>query len=139
MNFRASAHKRGFAVGVLAMLLFVFGLLVACGADNEPTTTSSAGPVTTTGGPGTTTSGETVQVTMKNRTFTPKEITIRTGQTVTWINEDSLEHDVVANNGEFKSDLFGQGETFSFTFTEAGTYPYFCSIHPGMTGTVIVE
>jgi plastocyanin len=125
-------------IGILGALLLVLGLLAACGDGNEPATTSTGGTMTT-GGPGTTGAGNGVRVIMKNTAFDPEEVTVTVGDTVTWVNEDPLEHDVVANNGEFKSELFDQGGTFNFTFTTPGTYPYFCSIHPGMTGTVIVE
>jgi plastocyanin len=50
-----------------------------------------------------------------------------------------VRHDVIADNGEFSSELFGRGESFSFTFQTTGTYPYHCSVHSGMEGTVIVE
>jgi amicyanin len=76
---------------------------------------------------------------MTNRSYDPQEITVKVGDTVTWVNQDAPKHDVVADNGEFKSSLFDKGQSFSFTFTKAGTYPYHCSIHPGMTGTVIVR
>jgi plastocyanin len=76
---------------------------------------------------------------MTNRSYDPKSVTIKVGDTVTWVNEDAPQHDVVADGGEFKSDLFDKGQSFSHTFTTTGTYPYHCSIHPGMTGTVIVE
>jgi plastocyanin len=80
-----------------------------------------------------------VQVVMTNRTYDPETVTVNVGDTVTWVNEDAPQHDVVADNGEFKSELFDKGQTFAFTFTQAGTYPYHCSIHPGMTGVVIVQ
>jgi plastocyanin len=74
---------------------------------------------------------------MTNRSFVPATLTVQVGDTVTWVNQDAPQHDVVADNGEFTSQPFDKGR--SFTFTKAGTYPYHCSIHPGMTGTVIVQ
>jgi plastocyanin len=142
------------AAVVVAAALFVLtlGLLaVACGGRSGGTTATTAGTGTTvttagtgttatTAGTGTTAGGAaTVQVTMNNRAYDPATVTIKVGGTVTWVNQDTPKHDVVADNGEFKSDLFDKGATFSFTFTKAGTYPYHCSIHPGMTGTVIVQ
>ena len=76
---------------------------------------------------------------MTNRSYDPDTVTVKMGDTVTWVNRDSPQHDVVADNGEFKSELFDTGGTFSFTFTQPGTYPYHCSIHPGMVGTVTVQ
>jgi plastocyanin len=61
------------------------------------------------------------------------------GETVAWVNEDAPQHDVVANDGSFKSDLLDKGQTFTFTFTKAGTFPFYCSIHPQMKGTVTVQ
>lgn len=83
------------------------------------------------------------EVLMQNNTFQPAEITISVGTTITWTNEDAVGHTVTSGtrgspSGMFDADV-GAGETFSFTFEETGTYEYFCSIHPGMDGTVIVE
>ena len=80
-----------------------------------------------------------VQVIMANRSYDPPQVTVKVGDTVTWVNQDTPKHDVVADNGEFKSNLFDKGGTFSFTLTKTGTYPYHCSIHPGMVGTVVVQ
>jgi plastocyanin len=146
---------RAAAVGAALLLVLSLGLVAACGGSSAVTTTAvttptTSGPQTTTSGSETTVSspgsdttaaagGSTVEVIMKNRTYEPKTVTIKVGDTVTWVNQDSPQHDAVADNGEFDSGLFDQGETFSFTFTAAGTYPYHCSIHPGMEGTVVVE
>ena len=71
-------------------------------------------------------------------TFTPQRITVKAGATVTWTNEDDIPHTVVSAN-TFRSKVMDTDGKFSFTFTTAGTYKYFCSLHPHMTGTVIVE
>jgi plastocyanin len=122
---------------VFFCVILLAGIIVASctsgGSGSSATTTTSAGTGTATG------SGTTVQVIMNNRSYDPATVTIKAGDTVTWVNQDAPQHDVVADNGEFKSDLFDKGGTFSFTFSTAGTYPYHCSIHPGMTGTVIVQ
>ena len=112
---------------VLAALLLTFGLLAGCGG------------ATTGGNTATSAAGNAAQVIMTNRSYDPQQVTIKVGDTVIWVNQDAPKHDVVADNGEFKSDLFDKGDTFSFTFTKAGTYPYHCSIHPGMVGTVVVQ
>ena len=76
--------------------------------------------------------------------FLPSEVTIGVGDSVTWHNDSSVAHTVTSGNpqdgpdGLFDTGLFLGGDTFSHTFTEAGEYQYFCSIHPWMTGTVIV-
>ena len=83
------------------------------------------------------------EVAMQGNTFQPAEISISAGTTVTWTNEDAVGHTVTSGTRGSPSGMFDEsvnaGGTFSFTFTESGTYEYFCSIHPGMDGTVIVE
>jgi plastocyanin len=129
-------HSR-VALAALVLLTLVFTLLVAaCGSGSTVTTAATGGATTTVTNA---TGGDVIQVIMTNRSYDPATVTIKVGDTVTWVNQDQPQHDVVADNGEFKSQLFDLGQTFSFTFTAAGTYPYHCSIHPGMTGTVTVQ
>ena len=71
--------------------------------------------------------------------FVPQRISVKAGTTVTWINEDDAPHTVASSNKLFKSNALDTGDKFSFTFTTPGTYAYFCSVHPHMTGTVVVE
>jgi plastocyanin len=120
------------------LLLLAVALLPAgCGGSatttGAPTTASQTTATTGTAGGGGTT------VTMKQFAFNPASVTVKVGDTVTWENQDGVAHDVIAADGSFKSAEFGQGKTFSFTFTKAGTYKYSCKIHPGMDGTVIVQ
>ena len=79
------------------------------------------------------------QVKIDNFTFAPQRINVRAGTTVTWINDDDIPHIVVSNNKLFKSKTLDTKDSFSFTFMTPGTYDYFCSLHPHMTGTVVVE
>ena len=76
-----------------------------------------------------------------NFAFGPKDLTVAVGTTVTWINHDDEPHTVVSSDDTklFKSGALDTNDKFSFTFTKAGTYQYFCSIHPHMTGTVVVK
>jgi plastocyanin len=79
-------------------------------------------------------------VAMKNIQFDPKTVTIKVGDTVEWVNEDSVNHDAVAKEGDVpKSELFGKGGTYSVKFDTAGTIEYVCTVHPGMEGTITVE
>jgi plastocyanin len=83
-------------------------------------------------------------VEMKNLAFAPKEIHIAPGQTVTWTNDDAIQHTITADDGSFDSGLLDQGATFSQEFDTPGAYQYFCQPHggPGGTGmaaTVIVD
>jgi len=80
-----------------------------------------------------------IEVRIDNFSFGPTEVTVPAGTTVTWTNHDDIPHTVVSTDKVFKSKVLDTDEKFSFTFTTAGTYSYFCSIHPKMTGRVIVR
>lgn len=82
---------------------------------------------------------ETTQVKIGNFSFSPKSLTVRTGATVTWANQDDIPHNVVSTEKKFASPVLDTDERFSFTFREPGSYPYYCKLHPMMTGTIIVE
>jgi plastocyanin len=79
------------------------------------------------------------EVDIDNFSFTPMEITIARGTQVTWVNKDDVPHTVVSVDHKFKSRALDTDEKFSFTFQDAGTYAYFCSVHPMMTGKVVVK
>ena len=115
----------------IALLLITALLLIGC----MPETPTEA-PESPEG------TGEAT-VAMQGLTFQPAELTISAGTTVTWTNEDNVGHTVTAGTRGSPTGLFDEnvpaGESFSFTFEETGTYEYYCSIHPGMDGTVIVE
>jgi plastocyanin len=81
----------------------------------------------------------TAEVKIDNFSFGPTVLTIPAGATVTWTNHDDIPHTVVSNDGVFKSKVLDTDEKFSYTFTKPGTFPYFCSIHPKMTGKVVVQ
>ena len=81
---------------------------------------------------------EEIKVTIDNFTFSPAELKAKVGDTVTWTNHDDIPHTVVSA-GKFRSKTMDTDGSFSFTFTAAGEYKYFCSLHPHMTGTVKVE
>jgi plastocyanin len=84
-------------------------------------------------------SAASADVKIDNFSFGPQTITVGVGTTVTWTNRDDIPHTVVSTDGVFKSKVRDTDEKFSYTFTKAGTYPYFCSVHPKMTGTVVVR
>jgi plastocyanin len=79
------------------------------------------------------------EVKVDNFSFGPTPLTVAVGTTVTWTNRDDIPHTVVSTEKVFKSKVLDTDEKFSFTFSKAGTYPYFCSIHPKMTGSVVVH
>jgi len=78
------------------------------------------------------------KVTIDNFTFAPAQLTVKIGDTVTWTNHDDIPHTVVSA-GKYRSKTMDTDGTFSFTFTSAGDYKYFCSLHPHMTGMIKVE
>jgi amicyanin len=80
----------------------------------------------------------TLEVKIDNFTFGPQKLTVKVGDTVTWINEDDIPHTVVSV-GKFRSKALDTDDKYSFTFTTAGTYEYFCGLHPHMQGSVVVE
>lgn len=75
---------------------------------------------------------------ISNFTFAAPAIAVKRGTTVTWVNDDDIPHTVVAADKSFKSKVLDTGDTFSFTFAKAGQIGYFCSLHPHMTGKVMV-
>jgi plastocyanin len=81
----------------------------------------------------------TMEVKIDNFSFGPSTITVGAGTTVTWVNRDDIPHTVVSDNKIFKSKALDTDDKFSYTFKQAGTYSYFCSLHPKMTGKVIVQ
>ena len=76
-------------------------------------------------------------VTIDNFTFTPPELTVAVGTTVKWVNHDDIPHLVV--NKAFRSKALDTDDSFSYTFASAGTFDYFCGLHPHMVGKVIVK
>ena len=78
-------------------------------------------------------------VTIRNFAFGPQIVTVKLGETVHWTNQDSEAHTVTSDAGAFNSPVLQPGAGFSFTFTKPGTYRYHCTIHPFMTGKVVVS
>ena len=89
--------------------------------------------------PGTSDESEAIDVSIVNSSFSPETITISTGQTVRWTNLDPIAHSVKGTGTSFGSPSLAQGGSYEFLFTDEGTYEYYCSIHPSMRGTVVVE
>lgn len=81
----------------------------------------------------------TAAVKIDNFSFGPRTLKVAAGTTVKWTNKDDIPHTVVSTDGIFRSPALDTDEAFSYKFEKAGTYEYFCSLHPKMTGTVVVE
>jgi plastocyanin len=129
----------------LLLLTAVLALAVAgCGSDSTSTSTSAPAASTDSAPAAAATAANsgtgTITVEMKNIQFSPKNISITVGQTLKWIDLDSVEHNVVADSGaDFKSDVFGQDGSFEWTATKPGKIEYECTLHPGMVGTITVR
>jgi plastocyanin len=79
------------------------------------------------------------EITIDNFTFTPKDLTVAVGTTVKWVNHDDIPHNVVEKNKSFRSKALDTDDSFTYTFAAAGTFDYFCGLHPHMVGQVIVK
>ena len=111
------------------LVLLAALLLAACGGDDDSGSASSGSC-----------QSDAVVVKMANIKFAPEKTSANAGDTVCWENDDTVDHNAVANSGaDFKSPLFGKGQTFSTTVDKPGTVQYECTVHPGMTGEIDVK
>jgi plastocyanin len=114
------------ALTALALALAI----AACGGDDGGEQPAASGEC----------AGGAVVIRMVDIKFDPEDATARAGQEICWTNEDEIEHNAVAESGaDFKSELYGKGETFTTTVEEPGRVEYVCTVHPGMTGTIDVR
>jgi amicyanin len=77
-------------------------------------------------------------ISIDNFTFSPPELSVSAGTTITWTNRDDIPHSIVSKIGAFRSKALDTGDSYSLTFKDAGTFDYFCGLHPHMVGKVIV-
>ncbi len=110
----------GVAVPVMITVLLLFAGLSSVKAADQP-------------------SAANAEVKIDNFVFGPQTITVTAGTTVTWTNKDDIPHTVVSADGVFKSKVRDTDEQFSYKFDKTGTYSYYCSVHPKMTGKVVVQ
>jgi plastocyanin len=113
---------RGFVLSAIAAGALVAGVINFAAADNQAATPAPA--------------ASPHVVSMKDFAFSPATITVPAGATVRWKNDDSVAHTVTAKG--FDSGNLDSGRSFTYTFTKSGSYPYVCTYHPGMAGTVVV-
>jgi len=113
------------------MLLPMAILLVACASTPAAAPASAPAPAVTTA------SGE-VDIAISNYTFVPASLTVKVGTTVKWTNKDNVIHTVEAADNSWGSKDLNQGDSFSFTFNQAGAFAYRCTQHPLMKGTIVV-
>jgi plastocyanin len=113
----------------LLALLLIAATFAACGGDDDGGTSGSSSACPS----------DAVTIKMVDTKFDPETATVKAGQEVCWVNEDSIQHNAVAENDAFKSELFNKGETFTATVDQPGTIKYVCTVHPGMTGELDVQ
>jgi 3',5'-cyclic-AMP phosphodiesterase len=124
-----SPFLRHLNTGTLAFVMFVAFALLSSIRGKEPETRESAPAKATK-----------TEVVIDNFSFSPKTFTVPAGAAVTWTNHDNVPHVVTSADNQFqKSPVLKAGQSFSNTFAKGGTYSYFCSIHPRMTGKIIVK
>jgi len=109
--------RRGLITGMI--LLSIFSFTGSCSKDSSDTGKN--------------------EIIIKNLAFTPSSLTVPVNTTVTWVNNDDSPHTVTSNTNLFDSGMLNKGQTYTHQFTAPGIYDYFCTIHPQMTGTVIVQ
>ena len=117
---RKNGWIAGLAVPPMIALVLLFAGSSSVTANDQPSAANAA-------------------VKIDNFVFGPQTVTIPVGATVTWTNKDDIPHTAVSTDGVFKSKAMDTDDNFSYTFTKAGTYSYYCSIHPKMTGKVVVK
>ncbi len=117
---RKNIWVAGMAAPVVIAMLLMFAGPARVTADDQP-------------------SGTKAEVKIDNFVFGPQTLTVPVGATVTWTNKDDIPHTSVSTDGVFKSKVLDTDEKFSYTFTKAGEYSYYCTIHPKMTGKVVVQ
>jgi plastocyanin len=114
-------------------ILQILGIVLFMAINSPQPKISPANSATSTGAPAIS------EVKIDNFSFGPQALTVQTGTTVNWTNRDDIPHTVVSPDKVFKSKVLDTDEKFSFTFDKPGEYSYFCSIHPKMTGKVVVQ
>jgi amicyanin len=127
---------------IVAVLLVGAGVVVAMQKSSDDSMSGMSTDTTTkqsTSSNSSTPAAATNTVSIENYAYSPASITVKKGTTVTWTNNDSVEHTVTVDSGSGpQSELFGKGKTYSYTFDTVGTFSYHCQPHPYMKGTVTV-
>lgn len=125
----------------LALVSTVLMFAIACGNDysTPPTAPTPMPTEPTPGGPSASVTIPMGAEFLGNRAFAPGDLNVDVGTTVTWMNTDSIPHTSTSDQNQWNSGTLAAGGRFSFTFQSAGSFPYHCSIHPGMVGTVVVR
>ena len=124
---------------LVSVLVLTFAL-AACSTQATPASPQpTAYPIESKSSAESPATGETLEIAIVNFSFSPKDVTIKKGTTVTWTNQDSVIHTATSDTGVFDSGNLSQGQSFSYTFSTAGTFPYVCTPHAAnMKATIVV-
>jgi plastocyanin len=123
----------GNALALITIVSLVTLGIASGSSASSPAGGSAAGQTVSTGMPGAS------EVKIDNFVFNPAVVTVKAGTQVTWINKDDIPHTVDSTDGKFKSNALDTDDKFQFSFTTPGEYPFFCRMHPKMTGKIIVQ
>lgn len=130
-----SIHSKSrFLIGI-GFLITILSISAGCSKSSMANLSGTGGNGNNTG---TSTPGAN-EVFIQGMAFSPSSITVTAGTTITWTNKDAVTHNVTSNPALFSSGGMVNGVTYSFTFTDTGTFSYSCTIHPSMKGTVVVN
>lgn len=122
-------HRKIVAAASIVLLMLGIGALVIKGSSDKPMTASQSAPATSTN-----------QVEIRNYAYSSDKLAIKAGTTVTWKNYDAVAHTVTGDDNKGPhSELLSRNEAYSYTFSEPGTYDYYCKPHTFMKATVVVE
>jgi plastocyanin len=125
----------------LSAVTAILIVAIACGSNysSSSPSPSTPSPAPTPGGPSASVAIAVGGATLGNRAFTPDDLSVAVGTTVIWTNSDSIAHTSTSDAPGWNSGAVAPGGQFSVAFQTAGTFPYHCSIHPGMVGSVVVR
>ncbi len=123
----------------IALTAALLGVSAGCGSSYSPPASPSPSPTPQPGTAGTAVSIVSGASSQTTTAYAPNPVNIAVGGTVTWTNNDSTAHTSTANNGAWNSGAIAPGGKYTMTFTSAGAFTYYCTIHPGMVGTVNVQ
>jgi plastocyanin len=123
----------GNALALIAIVSLVTLGIASGSSASSPAGGSAAAQTASTGMPGAS------EVKIDNFVFNPAIVTVKAGTQVTWINKDDIPHTVDSTDGKFKSNALDTEDKFQFSFNTPGEYPFFCRMHPKMTGKIIVQ
>jgi plastocyanin len=125
---------------VAVSAIVMFSIACSDSSSSSPSSPSpTPSPTPTSGGPSSSVTIPVGAQSLGNRAYTPDELDVAVGTTVTWMNTDSISHTSTSNAAAWDSGIIAPGGQFSVALQNAGTFQYHCAIHPGMVGTVVVH